>query len=393
MADLVIDNGGDRAHLGAEVDRVWAAWAGACTGLAVARRSGSAPSAGPAVTRPRYHRRGAPFRGGLPVTARRRPAARPSTAWPRGSRRGDRYQTLLGITGSGKTATIAWTIEQVQRPTLVIEPNKSLAAQLATRCGSSSPTTGSSTSSRTTTTTSPRRTCRRSTPTSRRTRRSTTRSTGCATPPPRRLLLRRDVIVVASVSLHLRPGVARGVPPSGSWRCGRATSATSATSCAGWSTCSTTATTSTSCRGKFRVRGDTIELHPAYEEQAVRIELFGDEMERIRRFDALTGEIGRGARRARRLRRHPLRGRRRDDAAGGRVDRDRAAGAPGRAPGAGQAPRGPAAADADRARPGDAGRGRGVQRDRKLQPPHRRPQRRASRRTRCSTSSPRTSCS
>src|SRR5689334_24239360 len=46
--------------------------------------------------------------------------------------RGDRYQTLLGITGSGKSATIAWTIEQVQKPTLVLAPNKSLAAQLAT---------------------------------------------------------------------------------------------------------------------------------------------------------------------------------------------------------------------------------------------------------------------
>src|SRR5437762_1523790 len=45
--------------------------------------------------------------------------------------RGDRFQTLLGITGSGKSATMAWTIERVQRPTLVIAPNKSLAAQLA----------------------------------------------------------------------------------------------------------------------------------------------------------------------------------------------------------------------------------------------------------------------
>ena len=45
--------------------------------------------------------------------------------------RGDRFQTLLGITGSGKSATVAWTIEAVQRPTLIIAPNKSLAAQLA----------------------------------------------------------------------------------------------------------------------------------------------------------------------------------------------------------------------------------------------------------------------
>ena len=44
---------------------------------------------------------------------------------------GLRFQTLLGITGSGKSATIAWTIEQVQRPTLILAPNKSLAAQLA----------------------------------------------------------------------------------------------------------------------------------------------------------------------------------------------------------------------------------------------------------------------
>jgi excinuclease ABC subunit B len=48
-----------------------------------------------------------------------------------GIERGERFQTLLGITGSGKSATIAWTIEQVQRPTLVLAPNKSLAAQLA----------------------------------------------------------------------------------------------------------------------------------------------------------------------------------------------------------------------------------------------------------------------
>ena len=48
-----------------------------------------------------------------------------------GVNRGDRFQTLLGITGSGKSATIAWTIERVQKPTLIIAPNKSLAAQLA----------------------------------------------------------------------------------------------------------------------------------------------------------------------------------------------------------------------------------------------------------------------
>ena len=48
-----------------------------------------------------------------------------------GIMRGDRFQTLLGITGSGKSATIAWTIEATQKPTLILAPNKSLAAQLA----------------------------------------------------------------------------------------------------------------------------------------------------------------------------------------------------------------------------------------------------------------------
>src|SRR5262245_21772566 len=48
-----------------------------------------------------------------------------------GIQAGERYQTLLGITGGGKSATVAWTVEQVQRPTLVLAPNKSLAAQLA----------------------------------------------------------------------------------------------------------------------------------------------------------------------------------------------------------------------------------------------------------------------
>ncbi|NDD87422.1 MAG: excinuclease ABC subunit B, partial [Actinobacteria bacterium] len=52
-------------------------------------------------------------------------------ALSKGVDEGMKFQTLLGITGSGKSATIAWTIERVQRPTLILAPNKSLAAQLA----------------------------------------------------------------------------------------------------------------------------------------------------------------------------------------------------------------------------------------------------------------------
>ena len=101
-----------------------------------------------------------------------------------GLKRGVRHQTLLGATGTGKTATLAWTIERYQKPTLVLAHNKTLAAQLYASSASSSRTTPSSTSSATSTTTSPRRTCPGATRTSRRTRSGTTRSTGSATPRP-----------------------------------------------------------------------------------------------------------------------------------------------------------------------------------------------------------------
>ena len=208
-----------------------------------------------------------------------------------GVRRGDRYQTLLGITGSGKTATIAWTIEALQRPTLIIEPNKSLAAQLAAELKDffphnrveyfvsyydyyqpeayvpSSDTYIEKDSS--------------INDEIDRLRHASTSS----------LLLRRDTIVVASVSciyglgspdeyrdriLVLRPGevhdqraVLRRLVDLQYSR-----------------------NDITLARGQFRARGDTLEIHPAYESQAVRIEFFGDTVERIRPFDVLTGEIG-----------------------------------------------------------------------------------------------------
>src|SRR5215469_12095269 len=213
------------------------------------------------------------------------------TALAEGVKRGDAYQTLQGITGSGKTATMAWTIEQVQRPTLVIEPNKSLAAQLAAELRELFPRNRVEYFVSYYDYYQPEAYL----PTSDtyiekdssindeidRLRHSTTSS----------LLLRRDVIVVASVSciyglgspdeyrsriLVLRPGdridqrvLLRKLVDLHYDRNDMVLS-----------------------RGRFRARGDTIELHPAYEEQAVRIELFGDEVERIRRFDAVSGEVG-----------------------------------------------------------------------------------------------------
>src|SRR5688572_5657913 len=203
--------------------------------------------------------------------------------------RGDRYQTLLGITGSGKSATIGWTIEQVQRPTLVLAPNKSLAAQLANEFREffphnrveyfvsyydyyqpeayipSSDTYIEKDSS--------------INDEIDRLRHSATSA----------LLGRRDVIVVASVSciyglgspeeyekqlLRLKAGARHDqryiLSKLVDMRYER--------------------NDMNLTRGKFRVRGDTIELHPAYEEHGVRIELFGDDVERITKFDPLTGE-------------------------------------------------------------------------------------------------------
>ena len=213
------------------------------------------------------------------------------TALVEGVRRGDRYQTLQGITGSGKTATIAWTIEQVQRPTLIIEPNKSLAAQLSSELRDLFPRNrveffvsyydyyqpeaylpstdtyiekDSSINDEID-----------------RLRHATTSS----------LLLRRDVIVVASVSciyglgspdeyrdrtVALRVGeehdqrdLLRRVVDLQYDR-----------------------NEMNLVRGTFRARGDTVEIHPAYEESAVRLEFFGDTLERIVPFDVLTGEMG-----------------------------------------------------------------------------------------------------
>jgi excinuclease ABC subunit B len=207
-----------------------------------------------------------------------------------GVERGDRFQTLLGITGSGKSATVAWTIERVQKPTLVIAPNKSLAAQLANEFREFFPENrveyfvsyydyyqpeayipSSDTYIEKDATINDE---------IDRLRHSATSA----------LLARRDVIVVASVSciyglgspeeyatqvLMLRPGqeidqraILRRLVDMQYERNDVAFS-----------------------RGRFRVRGDTIEVHPAYDETGVRIELFGDEVERISRVDPLTGEI------------------------------------------------------------------------------------------------------
>ena len=206
-----------------------------------------------------------------------------------GIKRGDRFQTLLGITGSGKSATMAWAIEAVQRPTLIIAPNKSLAAQLANEMREffpknrveffvsyydyyqpeaylpSSDTYIEKDSS--------------INDEIDRLRHSATSA----------LLTRRDTIVVASVSCIYGLGspeeyasrilhVVKGSEQDQRAILRRLVDMQYERNDANL------------VRGRFRVRGDTIEVHPAYEEHAVRIELFGDEIERISEIDLLTGE-------------------------------------------------------------------------------------------------------
>ena len=151
----------------------------------VRRRSGAEPLAvglGPALRRSSVTRRfslQAPF---SPAGDQPEAVARLLRALEDGVA----YQTLLGVTGSGKTYTMAQVIAAIDRPTLVLSHNKTLAAQLYQEFRASSRPMRSSTSSRTTTTTSRRLTSRRVTPTSRRRPRSTRKSTasGCRRPDP-----------------------------------------------------------------------------------------------------------------------------------------------------------------------------------------------------------------
>ena len=208
-----------------------------------------------------------------------------------GVTRGDRYQTLQGITGSGKTATIAWMIEQVQRPTLIIEPNKSLAAQLSSELRELFPKNRveffvsyydyyQPEAYLPTTDTYIEKDSSINDEIDRL-RHATTSS----------LLMRRDVIVVASVSCiyglgspdEYRDrilGLAVGEQVDQREVLRRLVDLQYARNDVNL------------VRGTFRARGDTVEIHPAYEEAALRVEMFGDTIERIVPFDVLTGEMG-----------------------------------------------------------------------------------------------------
>jgi excinuclease ABC subunit B len=203
---------------------------------------------------------------------------------------GERFQTLLGITGSGKSFTIAGVIARVQRPTLVLAPNKSLAAQLASEFREFFPKNRveyfvsyydyyQPEAYLPTTDTYIEKDSSINDEIDRL-RHSATSA----------LMSRRDVIIVASVSAIYGLGAPEEyerqclILDRGEERDQRAV--LSRLVALGYERNDVAFT-----RNKFRVRGDTIEVYPAYEERAVRVQLFGDDVERIASVDPLTGEV------------------------------------------------------------------------------------------------------
>ena len=204
--------------------------------------------------------------------------------------KGEQDVVLLGATGTGKSATTAWLIEQVQRPTLVIAPNKTLAAQLANEFKELLPNNAveyfvsyydyyqpeayvpqtdtfiekdSSINDEV-----------------ERLRHSATNS----------LLTRRDVIVVATVSCIYGLGTPQEyIDRMVKLKIGDSIDRN--TLLRKFVDIQYKRNDMAFERGTFRVRGDTIEIIPMYEELALRIEMFGDEIEKIMTLHPLTGEI------------------------------------------------------------------------------------------------------
>jgi excinuclease ABC subunit B len=207
-----------------------------------------------------------------------------------GIRRGDRYQTLLGVTGSGKTFTMANVIERLQRPTLVLAHNKTLAAQLCSEFKEFFPENAveyfvsyydyyqpEAYVPRTDTYIAKDADINDEID---KLRHSATRA----------LFERRDVLIVASVSCIYGLGEPEEyqsfvlhVEKGGKMHRNEAIRALV--------NMQYERNDINLVRGKFRLRGDTLTIHPAYEELALRIDFWGDSVERITELDPVTGEI------------------------------------------------------------------------------------------------------
>ncbi|MGW6916176.1 excinuclease ABC subunit UvrB [Kitasatospora sp. NPDC054939] len=205
-------------------------------------------------------------------------------------RGGEKDVVLLGATGTGKSATTAWMIEKLQRPTLVMAPNKTLAAQLANEFRELLPNNAveyfvsyydyyqpEAYVPQTDTYIEKDSSINEEV---ERLRHSATNS----------LLTRRDVIVVASVSCIYGLGTPQEyVDRMVRLKVGEEVDRDALLR--RFVDIQYTRNDLAFTRGTFRVRGDTIEIFPVYEELAVRIEMFGDEIEALYTLHPLTGEI------------------------------------------------------------------------------------------------------
>ena len=205
-------------------------------------------------------------------------------------RNGDKDTVLLGATGTGKSATTAWLIEEVQRPTLVMAPNKTLAAQLATEFRELLPNNAveyfvsyydyyqpEAYIAQTDTYVEKDSSINDEV---ERLRHSATSS----------LLTRRDVVVVASVSCIY----GLGTPQEYVDRMVRLDVGDEVNRdqlLRRFVQMQYNRNDTAFTRGTFRVKGDTVEIIPVYEELAIRIEFFGDEIEAISTLHPLTGEV------------------------------------------------------------------------------------------------------
>jgi excinuclease ABC subunit B len=205
-------------------------------------------------------------------------------------RGGEKDVVLLGATGTGKTATVAWAVEQLQRPTLVMQPNKTLAAQFANELRQLMPNNAveyfvsyydyyqpEAYVPQTDTYIEKDSSINEEV---ERLRHSATAS----------LLTRRDVIVVSTVSCIYGLGTPQEyVDRMVRLKVGQERDRDSLLR--QLVEIQYTRNDMAFTRGTFRVRGDTLEIFPVYEEHAVRIEFFGDEIERLMTLHPLTGEV------------------------------------------------------------------------------------------------------
>src|SRR3954468_24762447 len=203
---------------------------------------------------------------------------------------GDRFQTLLGVTGSGKTATMAFTIEQVQRPALVIAHNKTLAAQLCNEFREFLPGNAVEYFVSYYDYYQPEAYVPQQDLYIEKDSSINDDIDRLRHAPTAALLARKDVVIVASVSCiygigspieyedkTVVLGVGMDVDRDVMLRKLVDIQYSRNDSFLG--------------RGRFRVRGDVVEVQPAHMESAYRISLFGDEVEQITHFDPLSGEI------------------------------------------------------------------------------------------------------